>query len=117
MNMQPGGGTMNSVGYQPSFGNSPFRGVNKKKFFKNNLHHNSNVVLFGSGLVQLQEQIRSGTRSKPDEQMVDQAAAHFADNRDYWQNYRRDYEQRMLSKLHDGPAGPASGTTLQDEQP
>lgn len=50
MNIQSNANSIGSIGYQPNYGSSPGRGINKKKFFKSNLHHNSNILLFGSEL-------------------------------------------------------------------
>jgi hypothetical protein len=59
MNIQPHGGIGN-VGYQPNYGSSPGRGINKKKFFKNNLHHNQNALLFGTELESRPSQPNTG---------------------------------------------------------
>jgi hypothetical protein len=50
MNLKSDGGSINSVGYSPNTGSSCGRGINKKRFFKNNLHHSQNALIFGSPL-------------------------------------------------------------------
>jgi hypothetical protein len=70
------------------------QGINKKRFFKNNLHHHQNMALQGSRVC--------------------------GDNRDdqYWSEYRRNYEISLRKRYPSAgaaaesgemPAGPQSG--------
>jgi hypothetical protein len=68
----------NTVGYNPKLHEVGAYGINKKKFFKNNLHHAQQVLLYGT---------HYDTRSSVNESRPPQQ-----NNEEYWTEYRRNYE-------------------------
>lgn len=102
MNRSPSLGSGSIHGHGRPLPNGRPMGVNKKRQFLNNLHHQQHMVLYGSNLAYQQQLLQ-----KPQPKTVPQTESpsfppRFLPQEEdemYWSEYRVNYEKRLKLKM------------------